>query len=383
MVTENYFGDENVEYKKGNLEEMIKHVKEKIQNIDDTSKKYEYELTVFTQNVFDEKIASEFLEKECKSKTKHFVDINVAYVFFYCLNIYHRINYNYDDLQKLWEDYSKYFVSFKSLRHLDVLRFLLEVSISKKENSLGEILRYLQKAYENASEFSDNSGYLHAFVDLYVSIYERGINEFDVIENKWKRFAFSVIDDAISCEPEFAKYHCTKGRLLSIYGEYEYANREILLAISLEDSKRGDYGIRLTEYQYYRNRNQYNEQNSNLKKQSKYVEETIRRSTMSNVEIVAFFSGVVSFLIGSLSLASGETAFCAAVLISVLACSLLGVFAAFTLMIHSNDESYNKKVPLICCFISILLLGILLAVLYFTGCDEYISVIENNIDFIL
>jgi len=121
--------------------------------------------------------------------------------------------------------------------------------------------------------------------------------------------------------------------------------------MDLEDSTMDDYSIRISQYQYYRLQNQANMQIKNLQnelaEEQERVEE-LRSSMTSSVEIIGIFAGVVSFVLGSLSLADGQTAVHASLLIATLMGALIVVFAVFAMLLRASDKSYNRKMGYIC-----------------------------------
>ena len=119
-------------------------------------------------------------------------------------------------------------------------------------------------------------------------------------------------------------------------------------AILLEDSSRIDYAIRVNTYQLYRIRIQAKHQVEEAKSQigaDKIREEisALKSAVVSNVEIIAFFAGIISFIIGSLSLAQGQTATDAALMIVTLMGCLVAAFSAFGAILHLHDRSTPKR----------------------------------------
>ena len=161
---------------------------------------------------------------------------------------------------------------------------------------------------------------------------------------KWKKRVFDEIDYAITKAPDYAKFYCTKGRILAIDGQFDRAEEMIREAISREDSAYEKYILRMIEYEGARLRIQA----------KRLVAETgvdaiqkeignLKQSVRSNIEIVAFFSGIVSFVIGSLSLARNQTAAHASLLIIALMGCLMSVYATFVALLRSGDASLRKE----------------------------------------
>ncbi len=162
----------------------------------------------------------------------------------------------------------------------------------------------------------------------------------------------------------------------------------------MEDDARQDYSLRMGKYQNYLIRNQIREQVQNIQTKVKEVNDSIdkikneinaadveinkvkddlidakenyltinkemektkdeiKESRVSNIEIIGLFSGVVSFIIGSLTIATTFSAVEAGFLILTLMGCLTGVLSVFSLLLRggyneikeerSDEEQINK-----------------------------------------
>lgn len=309
--------------------------------IPDTSRQFELELTEVVKHSFDLEAANAILE-DCLQNLSG-TQLQTAYAAFYCINIYHRTHLNKDKLQHVWTKYYQYFKVFSSLKHLDILHFLMMLddchNIKVQE-------QYLEEAFKQAWEYPDNAGYQHAFADLFASVVEKNDSgSQEAMKDAWYEKALAAMNRAIDLDADYAKYYCTKGRLLSAAGAFEEADRHIRRAINKENSQRADYAVCIGNYQYYRLQNQAKEQLSAIQMKIDEEEDCIhrmKRSVTSNVEIVALFSCIVSFVLGALKLADGETAVHAGLLIFTLMGCLTAVFTAFILLLHLGDEERNN-----------------------------------------
>lgn len=313
----------------------------------DTSRDYEVNLTSFVHTDFNIEAANRILDKpnEYNLFNEKDDDLKILYAVFYCINIYHRHNFNNEKLNTLWNKYSSQFEKFESLPHLDINRFLLELNFC---NDLDKQQDFLQRASNEAARFHENAGYKHAFALLFVDIIEKNENDVDFYTNlikDWYSKAINAINSAIQLDPNYARYYCTKGRILSIMGNYKEADEQICTAIVKEDSAKYDYAIIINKYQYYRIQNQSKMQLKNFQCQIENVQEEIDKtsnSIISNIETIALFSGVVSFILGTLTITNETSIAHAALLIVVLMSCLMIVFVAFILLLHSSDKKFNK-----------------------------------------
>ena len=107
--------------------------------------------------------------------------------------------------------------------------------------------------YKNRLTFDTNAGYVHLFADILVTIYEKGSNvNKEEFFNKWYDIALNAVDRAIELDDKYAKYHCTKGRILAMAKKYDEADKSISRAISLENPKKNDYVLRISNYYYHK-----------------------------------------------------------------------------------------------------------------------------------
>lgn len=327
------------------LQNKIQHA---IDNYSDTSRTYEVNLTKIVNTDFKINIAMELLEILKKSNK-----MDEAYAVFYCINIYHRNLFNNDDLDKLWKIYSKDFEKYDSFEHLKINRFrisLLPIATFSEQEE------YLKLAYKNKEKYADNAGYIHAFSALFANIIEKNENNLEFREKilkDWNPYALDAVNEAITLDYKYAKYYCTKGRILSAYCEYDKADKAICKAIAMENSTRTDYAVRINDYQYYRLQNQIQKQKALIDEEQKSID-NLSRSIVSNIETIALFSGIISFVLGSLKLVDGETAVQACLLIFTLMGCLSAVFSIFILLLHLGDKNYNNKVAINIILVSII-----------------------------
>ena len=201
----------------------------------------EYELSI-TKFVGVNNSIDTLLEQIIKESTND----DVAYNAFYCLNVIDRRNKDYATLQTRFDEYGHRFRKHITYDHLVAL-FYIE---SDGFYDYDEILR---STYKDSIIFCDNAGFVHAFANVFVTIYEKGgIKDPETFIDEWYDLALNAINNAIKLDPNYAKYYCTKARIICIKGEYKEADVLITKAISLENSKRNDYALRISNYQYYK-----------------------------------------------------------------------------------------------------------------------------------
>lgn len=270
----------------------------------------------------------------------------VRYAAFYGLNISLRRSKDYSLLDDLINQYQQEFEHHLTFRHLVVL-FNIERGLGKQKNEI------VAMAFDDSEQFANNAGFVHLFADTVASLCEE--SDDDVAANlsaEWLQRARAAADRAISLDRRYAKYYCTKGRLLAIAGEHDEALALVKTAIDMEDSSKSDYAIRIGNYQYYRlsiqaRRNEevfgarMKESATVLLAKQGAVEEGLAsavrhmdESTLKNLEFLGFFAGLISFTIGSIQIAAHQDVNAAGHLIVVLMGALLVAFAGFSFILE-------------------------------------------------
>ena len=173
-------------------------------------------------------------------------DDYVTYNAYYCLNVMYRRTKDYEKLGEIIKEYHSKFADHPSASHLLVLYYIETGYTSNYE----EILKYAQN---DALIFTDNAGFIHSFPYVVASLYESNVPE-DKEEyfNRWYQSALDAVNAAIELSPEYAKYYCTKARILAMANRFKEAEQCVNKAISFEDSTRSDYFLRILDYHYYK-----------------------------------------------------------------------------------------------------------------------------------
>lgn len=170
---------------------------------------------------------------------------NVAYGAFYTLCIIQRRNKNFYQMSQLLDQYESRFATHPSLGHLRVL-FLIESDSIYDYNDL------LAQSHANSLALGTNAGYVHAFADTFASICEKcePVERQEFVD-KWYQKALDAVNKAIELDPKYAKYYCTKARIVMLKHQYAEAIHLVKRAITEENASRKDYALRISGYQYY------------------------------------------------------------------------------------------------------------------------------------
>ena len=171
-----------------------------------------------------------------------------AYEAFFCLATIHRHN---RDFTKLWKLINKAKEREDLRNHVSFSH--IEIMYATHSESLYDYDELLESAHRSACDLFDNSGYQHTFANAFATICEKCLPaDLSIIVDTWYDTALYCVNRAIALEPDYAKYYCTKARIVSVKHHFEEANDLILKAIDLEDSKKHDYALLVGNYQYFR-----------------------------------------------------------------------------------------------------------------------------------
>ena len=250
-------------------------------------------------------------------------------------------------------------------KHLQLLCML--------NNHIGiDPVEILELAYENSRNIYTNAGVQHALADAVATLFEE--TEFTPEQKPdpiWLERGMDAVLRAINVDTTYAKFYCTKARILSLQGNHKEALRCIDTAIDYENSKNKDYALRVGRYQMYAQtinnrlhnelmRKQMHDEMSaqkesyltEMQQRQEELEDQTNRSRIKNMEFIGLFAGIISFTIGGLNIAqglAGHSISAVAGLIIVLMGALLGVYAGFGVILHgfSGKESVRNYIVFI------------------------------------
>lgn len=231
----------------------------------------------------------------------------------------------------------------------------------------------LKQAEDNARRMN-NSGAQHMFAEFTAMFFESDHMDASAQERKmWLDKGITQVNRAISGDAGYAKFYSTKGRLFCLKELYDEADHYVKLAIEKEDSRRMDYAIRIGNYQAVLMRIQQQKNIQELRRELEHHQsaqqemfeqikdkaDEINGSLMRNLEYLGIFAGIISFTIGSLSLANGASKYSligAGALILILFGALVGTYGLFDIIIHGYKRKERKKyaIALICTLLLIL-----------------------------
>lgn len=221
-------------------EEIIDFFRNKLDK-NEKSRKYEKDISRFSNSHSSNDAIQAFKELMQEGET-------FAYEAFFSLATIHRHNRDFTELWKLISEAEKRsdLCKHASFSHIKIM-------YETHSESLYDYDLLLNAAHQSACDMFENSGYHHTFANAFATICEKCLPEdLKAIVDTWYDSALYCVNKAIVLEPEYAKFYCTKARIVSIKHHFEEASDLILKAIDKEDSTKSDYALLIGNYQYYR-----------------------------------------------------------------------------------------------------------------------------------
>jgi len=319
---------------------------------EESERKFEIDVVSFSVE-WDESVIQNELKQlltSARSGPTNEAEEKLAFTAFCVLVNYERRMKNFSAESRWLQDWKDVFGDHIFYRHMLLLSQMGRLE-NFKETEWDEhsIRTLLQLASENSQNLHGNVGGLHALAEAVALAYENvptmmaHIQETDRIN--WLNRAQVAAEDVLRAFPNYAKYYCTYARVLAATGDYDAALSKLNEAIDREDSQRPDYAIRMGRYltfsQQFRARKELVSMESamqgHLEQYKSALEDQEKQTLIKNMEFLGLFSGIVSFTIGSLTISGAiaeQSIKNAAGLIVVLMGALMGVFAAFGIILH-------------------------------------------------
>ncbi len=271
---------------------------------------------------------------------------------FFGLSIYQRRQKNHTEFKQLVEKYIMEFQEFDL--HYHILS-LMHKSFGDQEG-IRKSIYYGKKAVE---KLSAHVGVLHNFCEAVVTAQE----EFLDPSPEYVEESILFIDTVLTLRPRYAKFYCTKGRILAQQKKFEEAKQNILKAIDLENNKTNDYTLRITDYKNTLSRiesleqfhkikelinvavSQINEAENKIKAEVEGNKAQLEKLKTENLQMLAFFTGIISFIIGSITILSKQPTFLeSAMLMMILAGTLVLCNVGFSILLLPPKENYTRYI---------------------------------------
>lgn len=292
---------------------------------------------------------------------------------FVLLNIYYRRRKDRSKLKELVDIAGPQFQHYPLYSHL--------LSLLYKELEDHEKSIYLSR--EAMEKLSDHPGVVHNYAESIIKAKEENYPITDQELNE----AYEALKPLLIYS-NYPKFYCTQGRFLAALGKFSEAKAAIMEAIDKEDSESSDYAIRINDYQSILIRVQTLEFNSmvheklsiseqntlqlkgqietSFQEQKRAIDdsqrdhrEDIDRSIIihkqemdkslqemksENLQMLGFFVAIISFTIGSINLLKEKSFLESALLILILAGSLMLVYVGFGVLFNLNQQKFKRVI---------------------------------------
>lgn len=325
-------------------QEHIAKLKQRLHELpSETTRAYETELTSLVMKEepeFPDKVSTilDLLEQETEEP--------IRYACFVMATIWYRRNKDSLSFENLIRKYRTTFSNHPSFEHFRLLYYVDYVAVADTDWEV------IAAAAQKNADTMNHCGARHMFAEFVAMFLEN--DALHISEDKrqyWLKLAIANVEQAITLDSQYAKFYCTKGRLYGLMGRYDDALTYVRYAIQIEPPGSSDYAIRIGNYQAHVLRIQEMKNLTDMRQQmaqyrieqeellSQLQDETneVKGSLMRNLEYLGVFSGIISFTMGSVSLAGSVgngSLIGAAALIVVLFGALIGVYGMFDLIIH-------------------------------------------------
>ena len=267
----------------------------KIMNMQNSERDLELKVTETAKSLTHENVSSylDILNNDSKELKERYEAYLVLFTF------YRRMK-NTAECISLYDKYKDIFD--KKFLFLHFYSIILKQTGNKRD-----LLNSISIARETIKIQPRHAGALHNLAGcLYILVESSELDEKE--RKKYLDESLELVDSAIGMERDYAKFYGTRAKIQCLRGRFEGAEKDVLIAIDKEDSSANDYGLRISDYlsiKMHINLNKaVNEVLINTKKEIQEVSDDVKKS---NLEILSFFVAVISFVIGSITLAKGAT----------------------------------------------------------------------------
>ena len=268
-------------------------------------------------------------------------EMNVRYAAFYALHIFCRRNRRYEHLASLLEKWNSSFSGYASFKHLTITAKMFT----------GQGMDVLDSAEQYYKKFPAHLGMSQCLAEVIVKAYEdaKSDDERASLLQKWMPKADREIDRVLRLQPYNATFCCTRGRIYKAQKKFDLAKEAIEKAIAYEKPDRGDYYSKTEIFHYHLMLTLFEEYEyktkisfSNLSEENKEISKELKASLGKNIEYMALFTAVVSFVIGALNITKQMVFIDIFCLIIALMGSVVCVFSTIGIILNGwrKLESY-------------------------------------------
>ncbi|MFE4525733.1 hypothetical protein ACFRCQ_27195 [Cytobacillus firmus] len=326
---------------------------EKLDNLPEhTTRDFELKLTKIAETLEETEYSQLllYLENRIASQTAN----QILFASFVILTIYARRMKNISQFREIVERFGEKFIDFPLYPHILSLLYK-EIGTN---DAIEQAVAFAREATQN---LPNQVGVLHNYAEAVVHIKEHGF----MVSQEELQEAYTYINRVVHLSPRYAKFHCTRGRILAALGKFNEAKEAIRKAIDMEESSKKDYAIRINDYLYHLSRVQTNEfsqvfsdkialTEKSFDEAKDEIDQSISKLKSENLQMLGFFTAIISFTIGSFNILGDKNFLESALLILILSGALVLAFVGFGLLFQTKNQHPWRTV-----IISLLSLGVI------------------------
>ncbi len=286
----------------------------------------------------------------------------IRYATLYLASVFLRHRGAMDELGKLFEDFGSTYRAHPTYQLIN-----LTFREAKGLSDQTEAAAYAYQAQELAKRNPDDAGVLHLYAIIACDWQEQVLYSDELLDEDAIDSALEAVKRALSLSPGYAKFYATRARLHMLKGEWSAARTDLGNAIKYERRDNSSYVVNVSNYQYLKTKVLLEENRRRVEKNADSINDELEKklrkmedSTVSTIEMISFFAGVISLVACSVSILSGQPFNEAARLIIVLMGALLEAFSAFSLLLTRRKVEMRHVVVIAlgaCAIVGALVLG--------------------------
>ena len=319
----------------------------------DTTSIYSKKITDFVIiNIasFDNGELIKFLEKKIKEPN---LEIDNKFSYFYTLAVYYRrtkSNTKLGDLINVYrDDFSEkpLFLFTKSDYELN------QNTRQSYERSLILAKKCIDIIKNNKNDYdSEYTGFYNHYATIIASYLEKNYE----ISRCEIDLAYSYIDKCIKNNGDYATYYVTLAKLELNDKKFESAYNHILHAMDIEEDRGRvlEYNVLLLKVEYRRALKELLDESDRVMLLMRENEKRIEENKTNTIEYLAFFSGVIAFLVTSANITVSNPAIAFKLILTMLG-ALIIAFSSFSLLIQRDNKKFVS-------IITVIIIGILLII---------------------
>lgn len=301
-----------------------------------TTREYELKLTKVAETLSETEYNewTLYLENSMNSEQNP----SILFSIFVVLSTYARRMKNISHFKEIVDRFGERFIEYPLYPHI--------LSLLYKEIGTAEAIEQAVTFAKEASQKLPNQvGVLHNYAEAIIHARENGM----MITEEELQDAGQIINRVIHLTPRYAKFYCTRGRILAAMGRFSEAKEAIRRAIDMEESEKKDYAIRINDYLFHLNKVQTNEfsqvfsdkiaiTEKSFDVAKLEIDQSISKLKSENLQMLGFFTAIISFTIGSLNILGNRDFLESALLILILSGSLVLAFVGFGLLFQTKIQ---------------------------------------------